>query len=569
MERGADGVVQLQHGDKLAETHELQQYDRSGKLTARAVYQNQRSHEDSPLVAWCSSYRYSLEGDLLEVRDTQRGRRLFEVDAAHRLAAEVGSDGQRIDYLLDEAGNLLSKPGLVLTKLTTGNRLLHADAETFTYDERDNIALRVRGIDHPAAPRVRYERDSFDQLIEIHDGQPEPWTASYDGLGRRISSGRGDRQTLFWWEDDRLAAETFPDGKFRIYIYAHERALVPIGFVDYASVDAAPESGRAYSVYSDQVGLPLCIADSEGRVVWWAEHVDPYGAIHIRPGALVEYNLRWPGHYFDADTGLHYNRFRYYDPRLGRYLESDPLGCAGGVNLYAYSSNPLVKVDVLGLVDHNEKSDPPKDKGTGKPGDEDTDDGAPPKPKPVETPEEKKARLDEKRKKMAEETAAREEARKEADRKAKEEQAERDRRRNEVAKQAEDQSLEDARNDPNRDTSREPVVGENNLRNHMGRPQDSPAPEYGYHRDDGTFVMVEVKNQKHPDSGHAVEKFKSMSESGAEPQQEYVLEIPDSAGTFNPQNHHEVNGQLHDQDGPVLVDGKPIRIVRKPFPQAE
>lgn len=361
IERGVDGGVFVQHGATFSGTSELQQYDAAGRLTARGVYQRYQALANNPLAAWISCYRYSAEGDLLEVRDTQRGHRWFEVDAAHRLAAELRFDGHRVDYTLDQAGNILSKPGLVLVKLTTGNRLLHADVETFVYDERDHLVERVRGVDHPRAPRVRYQRDSLDQLVAVHDAGAEPWTASYDGLGRRISSGRGERQTVFWWDGDRLAAESSPEGHFRIYVYAHERALVPIGFVDYDSIDAPPASGRAYSVFSDQVGLPLCIADSEGKLAWWAEHVEPYGAIRVRPGARVEYNLRWPGHYFDAATGLHYNRFRYYDPRLGRYLESDPLGCAGGVNLYAYTKNPLVSVDVLGL--HNEETHPPDESG--------------------------------------------------------------------------------------------------------------------------------------------------------------------------------------------------------------
>jgi RHS repeat-associated protein len=59
--------------------------------------------------------------------------------------------------------------------------------------------------------------------------------------------------------------------------------------------------------------------------------------------------LRFPGHYFDAETGLHCNRFRYYSPELGRYLESDPDGILGGLNLYAYTANPLREVDVRGL----------------------------------------------------------------------------------------------------------------------------------------------------------------------------------------------------------------------------
>jgi RHS repeat-associated protein len=76
----------------------------------------------------------------------------------------------------------------------------------------------------------------------------------------------------------------------------------------------------------------------------------------VRAGAKIEYNLRWPGHYYDPETGLHCDRYRYYDPGLGRYLQSDPLGYGGStVNLYAYCPNPLVEVDILGLAHSGKK----------------------------------------------------------------------------------------------------------------------------------------------------------------------------------------------------------------------
>nr|WP_260265911.1 RHS repeat-associated core domain-containing protein [Cronobacter malonaticus] len=59
--------------------------------------------------------------------------------------------------------------------------------------------------------------------------------------------------------------------------------------------------------------------------------------------------LRYQGQYFDTETGLHYNRFRYYDPDAGRFISQDPIGLAGGINLYQYAPNPLVWVDPLGL----------------------------------------------------------------------------------------------------------------------------------------------------------------------------------------------------------------------------
>ena len=71
--------------------------------------------------------------------------------------------------------------------------------------------------------------------------------------------------------------------------------------------------------------------------------------IATRTGEPVYQPLRYQGQYFDAGTGLHYNRFRYYDPDAVRFISQDPIGLAGGINLYQYAPNPLVWVDPLGL----------------------------------------------------------------------------------------------------------------------------------------------------------------------------------------------------------------------------
>ncbi|MFM2419063.1 MAG: hypothetical protein RL385_3786, partial [Pseudomonadota bacterium] len=158
------------------------------------------------------------------------------------------------------------------------------------------------------------------------------WRAKHDALGRRTEVACNGRVRRQYWDTDRLAAEHFDDGRVRVYVYPDAHALVPLLSVDYASLAAAPESGVVHAWFTSHQGAPEEVTGLDGALVW-SGRVAPFGALEVTHGAEFHQPLRWPGHYHDGDTGLHYNRFREYDPRLGRYLQSDPQGISGGDNL--------------------------------------------------------------------------------------------------------------------------------------------------------------------------------------------------------------------------------------------
>jgi RHS repeat-associated protein len=101
-------------------------------------------------------------------------------------------------------------------------------------------------------------------------------------------------------------------------------------------------------VIPDPVGVPLELRDPDGKIVWSAR-LSAWGKRQREGPAIFTCPIRFQGQYWDAETGLHYNRFRYYDPATARYISPDPIGLVGGLNFFTYAPNPLSWIDPLGL----------------------------------------------------------------------------------------------------------------------------------------------------------------------------------------------------------------------------
>jgi RHS repeat-associated protein len=114
-------------------------------------------------------------------------------------------------------------------------------------------------------------------------------------------------------------------------------------------VDLSGGSRGIHYYHPDSLGTAQRLTDEDGNSVW-AVRSEAFGKTTISATAIAENNLRFPGQYYDAETSLHYNYFRDYNPIIGRYLETDPIGLNGGINFYAYVlGNPLIYVDADGL----------------------------------------------------------------------------------------------------------------------------------------------------------------------------------------------------------------------------
>ena len=322
-------------------SREISQHDHNGRCLFKRW-------EHGEWTDWSRQYYWSGEGQLRRVQDNVRGEIRYDYDAAGRLRRRTSLKGSE-EFEIDNADNILKQPGLTKTSFLPGNKLKSANETTFSYNDRQHIAARQDGND-----RTEYYYDSRDQLVRVETAQGV-WSAEYDAMGRRTRRTWKEQTTEYYWYGDQLLADIDQQGKLRLYVYLDTLALTPFLFLDYASIDSDPKDCKRYFVYSDQIGTPNWIEDEMHRQVWKAE-MKPFGKVQVSSDSSIEFNLRFPGHYYDNAIDLHYNRFRYYDPVLARYIQSDPWGIAGGLNLYAYRMNPLGEVDVRGLGEGNDEN---------------------------------------------------------------------------------------------------------------------------------------------------------------------------------------------------------------------
>jgi RHS repeat-associated protein len=171
-----------------------------------------------------------------------------------------------------------------------------------------------------------------------------------NALGQRVKKTTGAAETYFAYDEaGHLVGEYDATG-------AAIEETVWLGDTPVAVVRPAAGGGsEVFFVWTDQLDTPRVISDDQNRIRWEWDGNDPFGnnAPNEDPSGLgaFTYNLRFPGQYHDAETGLSYNYFRDYDPSIGRYIQSDPIGLSGGMSTYGYvNGNSLLYVDAYGLV---------------------------------------------------------------------------------------------------------------------------------------------------------------------------------------------------------------------------
>ncbi|MGF6401756.1 RHS repeat-associated protein [Pseudomonas frederiksbergensis] len=313
-------------------------YDDQGRLKAHAVSQQQQA-------LYRRDYAYSPSGNLDHIADTRHGQRSYQYNSLDRLIRVRHSRDQLPEsFAHDPAGNLLmqDRPGPATVK---GNRLLMQGDCHFDYDAFGNLIRERRGTSQKLVTEYRY--DGQHRLIGVTLPNGSQATYRYDAFGRRISKSVDGKTTEFFWQGDHLVAEHSQD-HHRSYIY-ESGSFRPLAMLD----GKGPRQACPFYYQLDHLGTPQELTDYSGDIIWAARYT-AYGRLtrlNRDTHQVLDQPLRFQGQYFDAETGLHYNRHRYYNPDVGRYLTPDPSKLAGGLNGYQYTRNPTGWVDPLGLSD--------------------------------------------------------------------------------------------------------------------------------------------------------------------------------------------------------------------------
>ena len=329
-------------------------YDNIGRLVDSKTRQSSKVRRER-------KYHWGKADRLLKTEDSRYGTTTYEYSATGHLQKATYADGTEEYRLLDKVGNLFDDPDRKLRKYLQGGKIEQSGEWHFEYDKDGQLTEKYKGSGKwwdTKRERWRYEWNQNGTLKAVKSPHRSNWVEfTYDALGRRLSKLASEYTHWVWngnvplheWNSGR---EWKGDGwqhyelDLRTWVF-EEESFVPMALL---------LNGKAYSIVTDQLGTPTEAYNAEGEEVW-RRRLDMNGKIleeEYNRNAPYSDQIRIPflfqGQYYDHETELAYNRFRYYDPELGRYISEDPIRFnSGTLALYSYVEDSNSWIDVLGL----------------------------------------------------------------------------------------------------------------------------------------------------------------------------------------------------------------------------
>jgi RHS repeat-associated protein len=251
----------------------------------------------------------------------------FSYDALDRLSGGTGLWGS-LAWTYDGVGNRQTEGTTVYSYTPGTNKLSGVGGSSYIFDNDGNTSSDgTRG----------YTYNQNQRLIQAVNGATTA-LYTYNGNGQRVKKAIGSTTTVYHYnQNGQLIAESNAAGTISVeYVYLNKQPLAMLA------------GSSVYYYHNDHLRTPQKLTDSTGVVVWAADY-KPFGDASVTVSTVTN-NIRFPGQYFDAETGLNYNYFRDYNPAQDRFIEADPIGIRGGINLYLYAlANSLRYTDTRGL----------------------------------------------------------------------------------------------------------------------------------------------------------------------------------------------------------------------------
>ncbi|KHF44043.1 RHS repeat-associated core domain-containing protein [Saccharomonospora viridis] len=323
------------------------------------------------------SYTYRADGYLTGINDQLIGPRTFELDPAGRVTA-VSGPGWSEHYAYGKSGNPTHATWPTLPGSTDNNELGEREYNgtlirrvgnvRYEHDAQGRVVLRQRKRLSRKPETWRYYWDDEDRLVEVLTPEGSRWRYRYDALGRRVAKQRLSpdgshvlERIEFTWDGAVLAEQAHTVGVVEGSVPSTTRVTVweyqpgtfrPLTQTERAPLRNAPQQWideQFYSIITDLVGTPTELINDQGGIAWF-QRTTLWGKSTAQSSAGGYTPLRFPGQYYDQETGLNYNFHRYYDPSSSYYVSADPLGLVAGPDPHRYVSNPTEFVDPLGLA---------------------------------------------------------------------------------------------------------------------------------------------------------------------------------------------------------------------------
>jgi RHS repeat-associated protein len=346
---GARETVRIVPGGMRIE----QRFDLLGRLIdQRVLAQNSNCDVSSPNTPSTlpadklliqRSYHYNQIGALVVVHDSHWGKTSYSYNSADQLV-EVSRNKDRSEkFTYGDTGNVIqfeNRLGRTELSYDSGDRLTQCGDIRYYYDRNGRLVNKVECVEAGNPRTWQFTWNASNQLLNVRTPNGEVWSYDYDAFGRRIRKKGPGGTVEFVWDNDVVVHEIEDEMRHSTLVFETD-SFKPICML---------QSGELFSVIVDHLGTPRELVTPSRQVSRNVEY-EAWGQALDHSENGFRCPIRFPGQWFDKESGLHYNRFRYYDPNARRFISQDPIRLLGGTNLYRYARNPINWADPYGLQD--------------------------------------------------------------------------------------------------------------------------------------------------------------------------------------------------------------------------